>query len=131
MRAQFLAEANQAPDIFDTQSSPVINQMLAKQQDARHQELVQQMRQAIKSTEDAAGEDSYYSSYTTAQAINPAAMAPQPTRTRSAYQPITPVQQQAPVNPSVQAQLQNLANNPDYSVATISKEANRIEQQNI
>lgn len=129
LRAQFLAEANNAPDIFDTQSSPVINQMLAKQQDAHHDELVQQMRQAIQSTEQAAGEDSYFSS---AQAANPAAMAPQPTRypynQQPAYRPISPVPEQ-PADPRVQAQLQNLANNTDYSVETISKEANRIEQQ--
>ncbi|MBQ3326046.1 PrgI family protein [Candidatus Saccharibacteria bacterium] len=130
MRAQFLAEANNAPDILDTSSSPIINQMLAKQQNSRHQELVQQMRQVIKNTEEASGENSYFS---TAQAINPAAMAPQPTRypyNQQTYQPIAPNPTQ-PVNPNVQSQLRNLANNTEYSVETISKEANRIEHQNI
>ena len=135
MRAKFLEEANATPDIFDAQSSPIINQMLAKQQDVHHQELVQQMRQAIKSTEDAAGENSYFSttSISTAQAMNPAAMAPQPTRpypyNQSMPQTTIAPNPQQPANPAVQAQLRNLANNTDYSVETISKEANRIENQ--
>ncbi len=138
MRAKFLEEATSTPDILDINASPVINQMLAEQQNEHHQELVQQMRQAIRNTEYATGgNNDYYSqnSFSTAQAINPAVMAPQPTRPypynqTSPYATIapTPPTQQS-VNPTVQAQLRNLASNTDYSVETISKEANRIEHQ--
>ena len=51
MRAQFLAEANAVPDILDQQASPVINQMLAKQQNAQRQVMLDQMRNAIQHSE--------------------------------------------------------------------------------
>lgn len=127
LRAQFLAEADATPDIMDESSSPVINQMLAAQQDTRHQELVNQMREAINRTESANAQTNV--TYNTGHVINPlpTAMGPQP-------QVATPMAQTAtgttqPMNPNTMAELQNLANNNEYSVATISKEAARIERQ--
>ena len=150
MRAQFLAEANATPDIMDANASPVINQMLAKQQDSRHEELVNQMREAISRTEAANAPDTtgdYSLSGTTIQPLNnvePAGAPYQPYQQPSTpaipevqpqaiysgqEQPVQPAPQ--PVNPAVmQAQLQNLAQNNDFSVATLSKEAARLEQQN-
>ena len=82
MRAQFLAEANATPDIMDANSSPVINEMLAKQQNNRHQALVNQMREAINRAESINSDSNaaYNSSghvinpLSTAQVINPAAV---------------------------------------------------------
>ena len=165
MRAKFLAEANTAPDILDVKSSPVINQMLAKQQDSHHQELVNQMKEAIKRSE-AAPEGAGFSNLdsqrtikplgtqlSSAQVANPAVMAPQPTNTQQAtqtYPQMTmptgptmgavpmqaqPVMQPQPTpqvdmnDPTIQAKLKALANNKDFSVETISKEAARIEKQ--
>ena len=104
---------------MDVNASPVINQMLAKQQDERHQAMLSQMRQAIGSSEsakEATGDYPQFSGTTlnpistqvsTATVINPAAMAAPTATPRTA--------------------LNNLANNNDFTVATISKEAARIE----
>ena len=115
----FVKEADAAPDVMDVNASPVINQMLAKQQDEHHQAMLSQMRQAIGSSEsakEATGDYPQFSGTTlnpistqvsTATVINPAAMAAPTATPRTA--------------------LNNLANNNDFTVATISKEAARIE----
>lgn len=143
LKSQFIEEANATPDVLDANASPVINQMLAKQQNNRHEELLNEMRDAINKTESTAATNAYYNPnghvinpISTAQAVNPAAMAPQPT-TMPTPQPVTTTQTAAPFtansapaqNPALMAKLQNLANNTDYSVETISKEAARIEKQ--
>ena len=156
LHAQILEEADATPDVLDASASPVINQMLAKQQDTRHQELVNQMREAINRVESSnAGVPTNYTGggqvinpISTAQVVNPAAMpSSQPVMQASQpmMQPGTTMQagniagygmgpqamtspNVAP-SPAVMAGLQNLANNTEYSVETISKEAARIEKQ--
>ena len=143
LKSQFIEEANATPDVLDANASPVINQMLAKQQNNRHEELLNEMRDAISKTESTATNNAYYNPnghvvnpISTAQAANPAAMAPQPT-TMPTPQAAPIPQTQAPFtansdpakNPALMAKLQNLANNTDYSVETISKEAARMEKQ--
>ena len=134
MRAQFIEEANNAPDILDINASNNINQILAKQQNARHEQLLNQMRNAINSTT-SISQPSYTNSsstvinpISTAQAINPAAMPlQQPT---AKPQPSLPPVQSTQSHSTIEPALQNLANNQDYSIATISKEAARIEKEN-
>lgn len=132
MRAQFVEEANSIPDILDVNASNNINQILAKQQNARHEQLLNQMRTAINSAS-SISQPNYTNTATinpisTAQAINPAAMP----LTRSAYntQPGLPPVQPTQSKPIASPAMQNLANNQDYSIATISKEAARIEKEN-
>ncbi len=110
LKSQFIEEANATPDVLDANASPVINQMLAKQQNSRHEELLNEMRNAISSTEStaAAQNNAYY---------NPNGHI------------INPISTAQPTNPATMAKLHNLANNTDYSVATISKEAARMEKQ--
>ncbi len=50
IREDYLAEAANTPDILDANSSTVINQKLAAQQNAHHQEVLNQMRNAINQT---------------------------------------------------------------------------------
>lgn len=80
-------EADTAPDVLDYSSSTTINQMLEKQEAERHQEALNQMRNAISNS--------------TNPTIATATFTSNPT-------------------------LRNLANNNDYSVATLSKEAARM-----
>ncbi|MBQ3469463.1 PrgI family protein [Candidatus Saccharibacteria bacterium] len=125
LREQFLAEANATPDIMDANSSPVINQMLAKQQNSRHDELVNQMRQAINRAEaaDAAVTENINRNL---NVINPISSTP---NTGASSPSNTKPAQPAQPNPALQAQLQNLANNNEYSIETISKEAARLENR--
>ncbi|MBR5408520.1 PrgI family protein [Candidatus Saccharibacteria bacterium] len=125
LREQFLAEANATPDIMDANSSPVINQMLAKQQNSRHDELVNQMRQAINRAEaaDAAVTENINRNL---NVIDPISSTP---NTGASSPSNTKLAQSAQPNPALQAQLQNLANNNEYSIETISKEAARLENR--
>lgn len=93
INSQVIAEANTAPDVLDISASSVINQKLEEQEAMRHQEALNQMRNAIGNSN------------------NPISYG-----------------SPAPVGAPTQ-QLQNLANNTDFTVATISKEAARLNNQ--
>ncbi len=155
-REEFIEEANATQDVMDVEASPVINEMLAKQQNDRHQEMLNQMRSAISKTEAAkepTGDYPQFSGTTinpisSASAVNPAAMAAPTTTLTPQYpgqtfpaniqstqptmmgaQPVQAIQQPTtPARPS--AALNNLANINDYTVATLSKEAARMENNN-
>ncbi|MBQ3352535.1 PrgI family protein [Candidatus Saccharibacteria bacterium] len=109
LKSQFIEEANATPDVLDANASPVINQMLAKQQNNRHEELLNEMRNAINKSESTAAPSTAY--------YNPNGHV------------INPISTTQPVDPATMAKLRNLANNTDYSVETISKEAARMEKQ--
>lgn len=112
MRDEYVAEANQVEDILDDNSNFSLNQMIENEQNTRHDQLVNQMRAAISRTENLT--------------------APQAPQTPPAYTP-QPIQQAAnysipsAANPTVAAQMQNLANNDSFSVATLSQQANRVQ----
>ena len=131
-------EVSDVPDILDANASTNINQMLAKQQNDHHQELLNQMRKAIASTESVDPTSNLsgptISPISTAQAVNPAAMPAQPQPIYSGQpapaQPAPPATPTPPINSTLQSQFTNLANNNDFSVETISKQAARLQKQN-
>lgn len=98
VQPQIIEEANSAPDFFDSAASANINQLLAAQQNARHEDALNKMRQAISASEANNNPISYGSPM------------------------LQPLSNDQP--------LRDLANNRDYSVATLSKEAARIEGNN-
>src|SRR5574344_183590 len=99
VKDEYLAEANQVNDIMDNQNT-VIDKMIQNEQNARHEEIVNEMRTALNRTESLA--------------------QPQPTVNTPAPQPV-----QAPIR----AQIQNLANNNAFSISTKAQQANRIVQK--
>ena len=133
MRAQFVEEAEEAPDILDFDYSSNINDRLAEQSEARHQELLSQMRSAItniegqnpNSEEESSPYDPVY-----AKATVPLAYVAQAPIYSGQTPPQTPPQtpQPTPQGPP-STEIQNLANNNDFTIATLSKEAARINQQ--
>lgn len=112
MRDEYVAEANQVEDILDNSSSFSLNQMIANEQNNRHDQLVNQMRAAISRTENLTSE-------TTPQ--TPPAYTPQPIQQAANYS--IPNAN----NPTVAAQMQNLANNNSFSIATLQQQANRVQ----
>lgn len=117
LRQEFVAEARATSDIFDRGTSPLINQMLAREDRERHAELVDQMRTALA-----------YNDQITARSRG--------TATISRYSELggiaTPaIRQTLSSQPSIISQnpnFVNLAHNSDYSIQTISSEANRLSQ---
>lgn len=131
MREQFVEEAEEAPDILDFDYSSTINEQLAKQSEARHQELLSQMRSAITDIEGDINPEEESSPYDPVYAkatvpLNYQTQAPIYSG-QKLTSPTEPPQSTPSSPPS--AELQNLANNNDFSIATISKEAARINKQ--
>ena len=123
----FIAETNNIPDILDQNSNQNINQMIAKEQQNRHAALISNMKTAISNADHNLPQTSTQNS--------------QPVYTQSAYSQPT-YQNQSPLNPpqyvngfinqtsasEINQGLQNLANNQDFTIDTISKQANRLTQ---
>lgn len=122
VRAEYVAEANSTVDIFDSSTSSVINRMIVQDQNARHAELVAQMRTAIKNTEEYTNSNPPTIKHrTTSFTSTSASTSPiiQPTNQTFSLPP-TPT-------PSTNPNLVNLANNSVYSVETIQRQANRLQ----
>lgn len=121
-----VAEANMANDMFETGHFEDLEDTIVRDETANHERIRQEMREAIR---------------TNNVAMNDANNATNDERTRE-YESIRnnnmnisndnnseklvseKTRQMAP-NPSII----ELANNPDYTIATISKEANRIKER--
>lgn len=128
MRPDYSAEASTATDIFEKNTSN-IDQQLNQSTNQNHIEALNQMRAAIKSSETQS-----------AQTTNPHDISKQDTssaqntKTPPVAQPNTPQSAPAvvsvPAQPKAQDKLEELAkDNPDLSIATIQKEADRREKK--
>lgn len=147
VRDEFYAEANGITDMFDQVNTNRLTNLISKEQQARHNEAVNQMRAAIQNSEAAqtAAQPQQSVSFDrhviqpsanfVAQNINPeaynAGLTANPTvetpphiidTSSAVIQPLT--------NPEAVKQMGNLAYNPDYSVQTIQQQADRIRQEN-
>ncbi len=129
MRDEIYAEAYNTADMFDYSGNARLSSMINREQQARHEEAVKQMRAAIQSTE--ANRNLGAQNTHTLQPHVAPTTKPE-LRTTSAWNPNTVVQPTpAPtITPAQAEKFENLANNPDYSVETIQQEANRIQREN-
>ena len=143
MREEYVAEANATPDILENPAYNVIDRMIAEDQADRHAELVNQMRAAIERNET-----------TDIEAVKPASFGTNITPLSSPATPVAPTTSTVTSNPPVtvtpsdvivtpepfntpppttttppRPDMVSLANNPDYSVETIQKEANRLKKK--
>lgn len=141
MQDDFAADNANAPDIFDNYSSPTINNIINREQDTRREALVNQMRAALN------GETVVNSTTPQAQTASqsqPTQPAPQPMfNTDPTYNPLsssTVIRPETPAEAALRKQAKQqieaesrakmtaLANNKDYSIETIAKEAERIDK---
>lgn len=136
MRDDFLAENLDAHDMLDGYSSPVINQMIVKEQQNRRAAALQNVQ--VTTAAQAYATPTLPPNYQTqpAQTQQPTQAQQQPTPQPTIPQPQQPVQQptQPPKpsstftipTPTQQAQLNQLANNSTASVDYIAKKANEV-----
>lgn len=142
MRDDLAAEANMAQDMFDTYHSESINKAIQEDTAERHQEAIKEMRDAIERTSDLSMANATITSHAT---VESAPMAKVVDNSAAVVEPLTPdvpepveavenpVENPVPENNSpaeVNSSIMELANNPDFSVATIAKQANRIRKDN-
>lgn len=121
MRDEFYAEANNAIDMFDINGTHRLNHLITKEQQERHNEVVNQMRAAIEQSASDRGNSINSATITNQRVIRPTNPVAN-SQSSSIIQPnLTPAQT---------AQMNNLAHNQDYSVETIQQQADRIRREN-
>ena len=150
MRDDLAAEANMATDMFDNYRSEALNKAIVDDTAVRRQEAINEMRNAIERNTNltmagASIQANSGESLTVPEperpipAVNPT-VVPKPTSAPTpAPAPVPkPVEnisnvvvkpEQKPVQTPPKPSIMELANNPDFSVATIAKEANRINRK--
>ena len=139
----FIADTEDVNDFMDDSQNQNLINLMQKEKVARHAEIINQMKAAINNTENAMG-PATISSYQATLGSNPftqnQSTPNQPTPNPFTQNQTTP--NQTTSNPSIQnantlanrnqsilnSNYQNLANNQNFSINTISKEANRYRE---
>ena len=141
VREDLIAEANATTDMFETRHFDALEEVINKDENERHEEVMKEMREAIeenemmnvesgekatvqKRFEEEPEEKEVFDDTEEYGYDSPAVIMPEvPAREEA-------VENQAASNKTPQSNskpsIMELANNPDFSVATIAKEANRI-----
>ena len=144
----FIADATDVNDFMDDSQNQNLINLMQKEKVARHAEIINQMKAAINNTENAMG-PATISSHQATLGSNPFAQN-QTTQNQPTTNPFIQnqtVPNQPTTNPFIQNQTvqsantlasrnqsilnsnyQNLANNQNFSINTISKEANRYRE---
>ena len=134
----FIADTEDVNDFMDDSQNQNLINLMQKEKVARHAEIINQMKAAINNTENAMG-PATISSHQATLGSNPFAQN-QVTQNPSTPNPFA--QNQTTPNQTVQnsntidyrnqsilnSNYQNLANNQNFSINTISKEANRYRE---
>lgn len=139
----FIADTEDVNDFMDDSQNQNLINLMQKEKVARHAEIINQMKAAINNTENAM-DPATISSHQATLGSNPFTQN-QSTPNQSTPNPFTQNQttpNQTTSNPSIQnantlanrnqsilnSNYQNLANNQNFSINTISKEANRYRE---
>ena len=129
----FIADATDVNDFMDDSQNQNLINLMQKEKVARHAEIINQMKAAINNTENAMG-PATISSHQATLGSNPFAQN-QTTPNQPTTNPF--IQNQTVQNANTLANrnqsilnsnYQNLANNQNFSINTISKEANRYRE---
>ncbi len=126
MRDDLVAEANATNDMFENSRFSNLQDTIARDENERHKEILREMREAIEKNE----------SMGFGGTGRPARQEVfEPKKVSPVVQPVLPAVEK-PVekldkNEAAQTKhsIMELANNSDFSVATIAKEANRIKER--
>ena len=138
MREDLVAEANAMPDMFETYQSQVLNRVIDQDKMSRHNTAVNEMKAAIEKNDAANAmlldeEPNYHGGEKVILRAdeklenNDVLIKPEATEAKPIEKPVEPTEKPSPkpVNDSIM----ELAHNNDFSVATIAKEANRINRK--
>ena len=144
----FIADTEDVNDFMDDSQNQNLINLMQKEKVARHAEIINQMKAAINNTENATGSATIFSHQATLGSNpfsqNQTTMSQTPSN-QPAPNPFLQnqtIQNQTTSNPSIQnantlanrnqsilnSNYQNLANNQNFSINTISKEANRYRE---
>ena len=124
VREELVEEANMANDIFETHHFDNLEETIARDENAHHAKVVQEMREAIAENERMASRGLVPDS----KGMNSVAHFGTMEDKKDVPSGGNPVQERTG-QMMAKSSIIDLANNTDYTVATISKEANRIKER--
>lgn len=134
---ELVAEANNTTDMFETTHFDSLEDAIAKDETARHAEVMEEMKEAIRQDETMAHEIKKHDeseneinkkpNFDSDVVVSPTApVKHEPVeKSNEVKAKSEEKKKEIPAKPSII----ELANNPDFSVATIAKEANRINER--
>lgn len=136
MRDEFAAEANNIVDIFDNKETVDLDKKIVQETASRHQKVVQQLQATIRQQDSRRAQTAAPSiqkhSFGQTVAAETTVARPQPVAPAVPTTAVKPAVSAATVkSTSVKAPkpaIIELANSSDFSIETIQKEANRINQ---
>ena len=134
MNEELVAEANATSDMFDSYKAVTLNETIEQNKAERHEEVIREMREAISRSENPG-----VASPVIQNDRGEIGSRPQPTEPEVRVESIEehsdvvvmpePIQQEKKPTNSPKPSIMELANNSDFTVATIAKEANRINRK--
>ncbi len=134
MREDLIAEANAMDDMFDSYNSGALARAVEEGKADRHQEAIREMKEAIQSNNTSFESEPETTVKGHGIELRPRAGGQGNVQETEEVIPrtvpeVNQAQAQYPVTNPVNDSIMELANNPDYTVATIAKEANRIKER--
>ncbi len=135
---EVVAEANTADDMFETMHFDNLEDTIAKDENARHEEVMKEMREAIQKNESLTHEITKRSDEEKKKQEEKTDMKADEdvdVKPVVAKEPVEKPEEKVEQSekkveePKPKPSIIELANNADYSVATIAKEANRIKER--
>ena len=124
----FIADATDVNDFMDDSQNQNLINLMQKEKVARHAEIINQMKAAINNTENAVG-PATISSHQATLGSNPFTQNQTTPNPFTQNQTVQNANTLANRNQSIlNSNYQNLANNQNFSIDTISKEANRYRE---
>ena len=138
MREDLVAEANATNDMFETNHFDVLGDTIQKDENERHEEVIKEMKEAIEKSESIGGNigeqpviQKRFESEDVAKPpvlSSPVVIMPDTSVVKKTEEAkAEPKQKDSTIPPK--PSIIELANNPDFTVATIAKEANRINRK--
>ncbi len=135
MREDLVAEANATSDMFENNHFNSLVDRIARDENERHQEVMREMRAAIEKSENFSFDKQQTVSQTTinkVESVNPSKLIndspvvirPETTTLKEPIKKLNKIE-----STKAKHSIIELANNPDFSVSTIAKEAKRIKER--
>ncbi len=122
----FIADTEDVNDFMDDSQNQNLINLMQKEKVARHTEIINQMKAAINNTENAMGPATFAQNQVTQNLSTPNPFAQNQTTPNQTVQNSNTIDYR---NQSIlNSNYQNLANNQNFSINTISKEANRYRE---
>ena len=130
MRDELKAEASMAEDMFETKHFDNLGETITKDENERHAEVIKEMREAINKVENIGPVNiTKTNGEVLSSSVEPEPVAPIENKPVEKPENVRQESEEKNEQKPLKSSIIELANNPDYSVATIAKEAERINKK--